>query len=135
MLIDTDHLEGWTGYAAGLIRLAEQEQSKHVAKQQKREAAKVAATVAAALLKEHNETPPTPGLSEIDRLTREVERLDLAIDKAGIDRSVKVSGDGLRSYHPLVAMLRQARFRLKQATDARDRVLAATGSTLFGRSL
>jgi hypothetical protein len=131
MFIDTEKLDGWDSYAASLIKLAVREQAKYEAKLRKHEAAKIAA----ALVAEVQATPQPPGLTEIDRLTREVERLDLAIDKAGIDRSVKVDGAGLRRYEPLVAMLRQARWRLKRATEARERVLSMTGGNLFGRSL
>jgi hypothetical protein len=135
MLIDTDDLSRFTSYARSLIELGVKEQRQHDARQQRHEAVRAAAIEAAKLTKEANAAPQPVGLNEIDRLTAEVEKLDQKIDAAGIDRSVMVDGAGLRSYHPLVSMLRQAQWRLKQATDARDRVLAATGSTLFGRSL
>jgi hypothetical protein len=135
MIIDTDDLAHWTGYAQGLIRLAMQEQSRHDAQRLKHEAAKTAATEAVKLVKEANAAPQPVGLNEIDRLTAEVERLDDKIDAAGISRDASTDGCGLRAYHPLVSMLRQAQWRLKQAVDARDRVFAMTGCELFGRSL
>jgi hypothetical protein len=128
-------LERMTPYARDLVKLALKEQATHDAKLRKHEAAKAASAEAAALVKEAKAAPQPPGMTEIDRLTRDVERLDAAVDKAGVSRKVQVDGAGLRSYHPLVALLRQAQFRLKQATEARDRVLSMTGGNLFGRSL
>jgi hypothetical protein len=134
MIIDSDDLAHWTGYAAGLVRLAVQEQAKHEAQLLKHQAAKTAAVEAAKLVKEAAATT-YPGTSEIDRLEAECEMLDAKIDAAGVDRAVQTDGAGKQSHHPLVAMLRQARWRLRQATEARDRLHAATGSNLFGRNL
>jgi hypothetical protein len=135
VIIDSDHIEHWTGYAQGLIRLAVQDQAKHQAQLLKHEAAKTAATEAAKLAKEVAATSYPADLSEIDRLEAECEMLNQKIDSAGVDRAASVDGAGKQSHHPLVTMLRQARWRLKQAVDTRDRVAVATGSKLFGRNL
>jgi hypothetical protein len=134
MLIDTDDLSAFTQIARDFIQLALKDQAQFDRVTAKREADKASAVEAAKLAKEAASATYPAELSEIERLEAECEMLDAKIDTAGIDRTASVDGCGLRTYNPLVALLRLARWRLKQAVDTRDRIAAATG-TLFGRSL